>query len=96
VYRLAPRVETPGDLGELTLFPYWALLAGMALCVLGGSYWGRCYLFSAAFFGLGLVMPLHLHWAPLEFGVLWAVTLTAVGWHLRDLARTAPPEKLEV
>jgi serine/threonine protein kinase len=96
VYRLTPRPPVPGDLGELALFPYWALLAGVALFITGSSYWGRCYLFSAAFFGLAMVLPLGLHWAPLAFGGLWTVTLTAVGWHLRHLARTAPPEKLDV
>jgi serine/threonine protein kinase len=96
LYRLTPRPEPgPGDLGELTLFPFWSLLAGVALFVMGSSYWGRCYLFSAAFFAAALVMPSGLHWAPLAFGLLWTVTLASVGWHLRHLARTAPPEKLD-
>jgi serine/threonine protein kinase len=96
LYRLTPRGGPgPGDLGELTLFPYWALLAGVALFIMGSSYWGRCYLFSVAFFGVALVMPFGLHWAPLAFGLLWTVTLTAIGWHLRHLAKAAPPEKLD-
>jgi serine/threonine protein kinase len=94
VYRLtAPAEPPPGDLAELKLFPTWSLLSGMALFVLGSSYWGRCYVFSAAFFVVALVMPFHLHWAPLEFGLLWTAILAAIGWHLRHLARTAPPEK---
>jgi hypothetical protein len=30
-------------------------------------------------------MPLHLDWAPLTFGLLWGITLTTLGLHLRRL-----------
>jgi serine/threonine-protein kinase len=66
---------------------YYALLAGMAFFVLGSSYWGRLYAFGAAFFALALVMTIDTHWATLEFGGLWFVTLCLIGLRLRRLGR---------
>jgi serine/threonine-protein kinase len=87
VGRLLSRPGAPVD--ELTFFPFWSILAGMALWVLGSSYWGRCYAFGVLFFVAALLMPLYLHAAPLVFGLLWAVALTLIGLHLRRLG-TAP------
>jgi hypothetical protein len=34
-------------------------------------------------------VTLHIEWAPLEFGLCWGATLTAVGLHLRSLGHDA-------
>jgi hypothetical protein len=59
---------------------------------MGGLYWGRYYALGLAFFLLALLLPLHLTWAPLEFGGLWAGALVAIGLHLRRLASEAARE----
>jgi hypothetical protein len=78
---------------ELTLFPTWSILAGVAFYVLASSYWGRCYVFSVLFFAAALVMPLVPHAGPLLFGLLWATALTLIGLHLRKLGGGKPGEK---
>jgi serine/threonine protein kinase len=78
---------------DLVLYPFSAMISGLAFFVMGSNYWGRCYAFGLAFWGLAALMPLHLEWAPLEFGLLWSVTLTAVGLHLRSLGLRAEAER---
>jgi serine/threonine-protein kinase len=85
VSRLMATPGHPHD--ELTLYPHFATLSGLAFVVLGSSYWGGCYLLGLAFFGLALVMPSHLPWAPLEFGAFWTAALVATGLRLRRLSR---------
>jgi hypothetical protein len=63
------------------------MASGLAFFIMGSNYWGRCYAFGLAFWALAALMPMHLEWAPLEFGLLWSVTLTLVGLHLRRLGR---------
>jgi serine/threonine protein kinase len=75
---------------ELTMYPVWATLTGMAFFIMGSNYWGRCYAIGVGFFILSAVMPLALRWAALEFGVAWCISLTLIGLHLRRLARSAP------
>jgi len=83
----AGRVLATADrpLDELTLFPTWSIVSGLAFFIMGSSYWGRCYAMGVAFFASALVMPLNLRLAPLEYGLLWTVALAAIGWHLRRL-----------
>ena len=69
------------------VYPYYAVVTGMAFFVLGSSYWGRCYAISAGFFLLAVLLPLRLHWGTLAFGSLWGVTLVAIGLRLRGLSR---------
>src|SRR5262249_38474052 len=71
----------------LPLYPFWALHSGLAWFVVGSVYWGRAYLFAVAFFGLAVLMPLHLDWAPLTFVLLWTVIFLTVGLHLRRRGR---------
>jgi hypothetical protein len=71
---------------EFYLYPYWAILSGLAFFVMGTRYWGRCYLFGAAFFVLAGLMPFVLHWSALAFGFLWFSCLVSMGRHLRRLA----------
>src|SRR5262249_19125917 len=72
--------------GDLTLYPLIAAVTGMPFLILGSCYWGWCYAFAAAFFGLTLLMTFDQRWAPIEFGVLWALTLGIIGFRLRRLA----------
>lgn len=91
--RLSARADHRLD--ELTLYPGWSVLAGIAFLVMGSSYWGRCYAFGAAFFLLALGVPFALRWAPLLYGLLWTASLVLIGSHLRRLgheaARATPP-----
>src|SRR5262249_36275292 len=84
---------------ELIRYPFSALLSGLAFFVMGSNYWGRCYAVGLAFFAFAALMPLNLEWAPLRFGGLWAVTLLAMGLHLRQLgggAEAASPPRQSV
>ncbi len=85
-------VAAPRCLEELLVYPFTALLSAMGFCVMGGLYWGRYYVVGAVFFVLALLMPLHLEWAPLEFGVVWALVLAVIGRHLRHLASVVAAE----
>ncbi|MBV9125876.1 MAG: serine/threonine protein kinase, partial [Planctomycetes bacterium] len=80
---LMSRRGEPWD--ELTLYPFAAVLTGLAFFVMGSSYWGRCYTIGLAFFALAVLMSLSLTWAPLEFGSLWGLSLLGLGWHVRKL-----------
>jgi Protein kinase domain len=82
VYRLSAGWTTAV---ELNLYPLMAALSGMAFVVLGSSYWGRCYAFGAAFYGLALFMQLDLRWSPIEFGITWFAVLIMIGNRLRNL-----------
>lgn len=94
---LAKGPEAPTYWIELLPYPIISLLSGLAFFVMGSNYWGRCYAFGVVFWLLAAVMPLHLEWAPLEFGLAWSVSLTWLAWHLEKLSRkaeaaaTAPP-----
>jgi serine/threonine protein kinase len=74
---------------ELIRYPTSAVLSGLVFFALGSNYWGRCYALGVFFFILAMLMPLHLDWAPIEFGAAWAATLSLLGLHLRRLG-TAP------
>ena len=75
---------TPGNhWDELALYPFSAILTGLAFFVMGSNYWGQCYTLGLAFFALAAVMPLRMGLAPLEFGTLWSISLTVIGLHVR-------------
>jgi hypothetical protein len=86
-YRLVvgPAVEV-----EVNLYPSLAGLTGMAFIILGSSYWGWCYAFGLAFWGLAFLMTADLRWAPLEFGALWAIVLTLIGLRLHRVGSQEP------
>jgi hypothetical protein len=71
------------------MYPFSAVLGGLAFMVMGGLYWGRYYAVGILFFVLALLIALHLAWAPLAFGLFWAVVLTGIGLHLRHVASRA-------
>ena len=77
---------------DLTCYPLWAALSGLAFFVMGSSYWGRLYVVGGAFFVLALLMPFQLAWAPLEFGIVWAASLVGISLHLRHLQQRAKEE----
>ncbi len=89
---IGPTLNAPPHLDGMLPYPFLAILAGLAFFTMGSNYWGRCYAFGALFFGLACVMPFMLEWAPLLFGLLWCVTLTMVGLHLRRFAKPADLE----
>jgi hypothetical protein len=70
---------------ELALYPFSAILTGMAFFIMGSNYWGQCYAVGLGFFALAAIMPLKLDLAPLEFGVLWAISFTLIGLHVRRM-----------
>lgn len=74
---------------ELILYPFSAAVSGLAFFIMGCNYWGKLYAVGVLFFALAALMPLHLEWAPLEFGTLWAAALLAVGLRLEKLSREA-------
>jgi hypothetical protein len=81
------------DVYRTQLYVLWGLLAGLAFFVMGGSYWGWCFAFGLAFFGLAVALPaLRPQFAPLGFGGLWTVSLVSMGLHLRRLAAQAEAE----
>jgi serine/threonine protein kinase len=70
---------------EKVVYPYNAVITGLAFIVLGSSYWGMLYAVGLAFFALAYLMQLDLYWAVLEYGAAWAATLCLIGLHLRRL-----------
>jgi serine/threonine-protein kinase len=68
-----------------SLYPYSAVLSGLAFFAMGSAYWGGFYVIGLAFFTLAAVISLNLEAAPLEFALLWGVTLSLVGVRLRRL-----------
>jgi tRNA A-37 threonylcarbamoyl transferase component Bud32 len=82
---LAPGPDAPASWQETVVYPFSAVVSGLAFFAMGGNYGGRYYLISVAFFGLALALPLCLEWSPLAYGILWALALVAVARHLRRL-----------
>jgi serine/threonine protein kinase len=81
------------DVYRTHLYVLWSLLAGLGFFAMGGGYWGWCYAFGLAFFGLAMVIPaLPQELAPLAFGGLWAAALVSMGLHLRRLAAETESE----
>jgi serine/threonine protein kinase len=80
------RIQGFRQYDELIRYPTSAVLSGLVFFALGSGYWGRCYAIGVAFFVLGMVMPFHLGWAPIEFGAAWGITLALIGFRLRRLA----------
>jgi serine/threonine protein kinase len=78
---------------ELEMYPYTAILTGIAFFAMGSNFWGHCYTIGLAFFVLATLMPLNLMLAPLELGVLWSGTLAAIGLHLLRLGREAERDR---
>jgi serine/threonine protein kinase len=78
---------------DLLVYPFSSLLSGLAFFVMGSNYWGRCYAVGLAFWGIALLMPGYLEFAPLAFGLLWSSVLLFLGLRLRRLGRRAEAER---
>jgi predicted Ser/Thr protein kinase len=74
---------------ELGVYPFSAVLTGLAFFAMGSNYWGQCYAIGLAFIGLAALMPLKLDLAPLAFGVGWSVAFVMLGLHVRRIGREA-------
>jgi serine/threonine-protein kinase len=76
---------------DFFLYPYWAILSGLAFIAMGSSYWGWFYAFGSAFFVLAALLPFCPVAGPLSFGALWAACLTIIGLRLRARGKAAEP-----
>jgi eukaryotic-like serine/threonine-protein kinase len=74
-------------LHELGMYPYWAILTGLAFFSMGTSYWGRFYFFGVLFFGIAGVMAWKLEWSVLLYGLAWSGTLLDVGLYLQRVGK---------
>jgi hypothetical protein len=90
---LAAGELAPQQWNNLILYPISSLLAGLAFFVMGSNYWGRCYAFGLGFLVLAVVATFHVDWAPLEFGLLWALILVNLGWRLRRFSAQAEADR---
>jgi serine/threonine-protein kinase len=77
----------------LALYPPLAILCGVHQFVLARLYWGPVYLSALAYFVLAFVMKQQPEWAPLEFGVVNAITNGLTGVMLRRAVRTPIPHE---
>jgi hypothetical protein len=74
---------------EPVMYQLFATLAALTFFALGSVFWGWCYAFGMLFLGVAVLMAAALHWAPLMFGLTWALILTVFGLRLRRLARAS-------
>jgi hypothetical protein len=87
---LALRMSVGGvtDRGvEPIMYQLFATLAALTFFALGSVFWGRCYVFGLVFLAVAWLMAAALPYAPLMFGLTWALILSAFGLRLRRLAR---------
>jgi hypothetical protein len=82
VWSIDPRTEP-------LVYQTYATLAALTFFALGSVFWGRCYGFGVLFVCVAWLMAGAMPYAPLMFGVTWAVILAAFGLRLRRLAREA-------
>ena len=75
------------DISRWTMYPYSALLSGLAFFVMGSGYWGGCYLIGLGFLVVAAIMPQKIETAPLLFALMWSATLCTLGLHLRQIGR---------
>jgi serine/threonine-protein kinase len=76
---------------DFFLYPYWAILSGLAFIAMGSRYWGWFYAFGSAFFVSAALLPFFPIAGPLSFGALWAASLAVIGLRLRASAKAAEP-----
>jgi hypothetical protein len=74
---------------EVKLYQGLASLTALAFFALAGNLWGHCAVVGLGFLGVTFLMAADLRWAPLEFGVTWAIVLVLLGTRLRRLAAAA-------
>ena len=74
---------------EPVMYQLFATLAALTFFALGSVFWGRCYGFGVLFLVVAALMAAAMPFAPLMFGLTWAIILTAFGFRLRRFAREA-------
>ena len=74
---------------EPVMYQLFATLAALTFFALGSVFWGRCYGFGVLFLVVASLMAAAMPFAPLMFGLTWAIILTAFGFRLRRFAREA-------
>jgi serine/threonine protein kinase len=62
-----------------------AIVTGLMFFLMGSTFWGGCYAIGLLFFSLATLMPVKPAWAPLLFGLLWAIVLVSLGLRLHRL-----------
>ena len=62
------------------------MLTGVTFFVMGGTYWGRCYVIGSAFLALSVLLAWQLDWGPFGFGLLLSASLVVLSLRLRRLA----------
>jgi hypothetical protein len=75
----------PEPLTDLLMYQCFATLASLTFFALGSVFWGRCYAFGVLFLVVASCMAAAKPYAPLMFGITWAIILTAFGLRLRRL-----------
>lgn len=65
-------------------------LTALAFFVLSSTFWGQSTFIGLLFLGVTMLMACDLRFAPLEFGVTWAIVLLILGQRLRQISQTAP------
>jgi serine/threonine-protein kinase len=71
--------------GFLLAYPGYAALQGLALFVMGSTYWSWEYALGLAWITLAALMPLALPYAPLAEAGFGAACYVIIGLHLRRL-----------
>jgi hypothetical protein len=69
------------------MYQVFATLAALTFFALGSVFWGWCYAFGVLFLVVAVCMAAAMSYAPLMFGITWAMILMAFGLRLRRLAR---------
>jgi hypothetical protein len=72
---------------EPVMYQLFAVLAALTFFALGSVFWGWCYGFGVLFLVVASCMAAAMSYAPLMFGITWALILVAFGLRLRRLAR---------
>jgi serine/threonine-protein kinase len=81
-----PPFGTTGAPALTGFYPPWSVVTGLGFFVAGRIHCGRMYVVGLAFLGLAIVMPLAPAFAPLMYGLVYALGL---GWMGREHARWA-------
>jgi hypothetical protein len=81
-----PPLGTAGAVALTGFYPPWAVVTGLSFFIAGRIHWGGLYVVGLAFLVLAVLLPLAPTFAPLLYGVLYALSL---GWMGREHARWA-------
>ena len=81
-----PPTGTAGSSRLLEFYPPWAVVSGLGFFLAGRIHWGGLYLVGIGFFLLATLMPFAIEFAPLIYGIFYALGLA---WMGREHARAA-------